>query len=372
MNRNAHRTVCVSALLFALAGFAAPVVSAQPAIAANEVRLCEHPDFLGTCHSIFLDPGMRQRLVRTLPGGMDDEVSSIRIGSGVVAVGFTHKGFQGRWCPFLQDSRDLKKKVRKHNGIISESTGKNWNDWISSLIVTRRSPGNSPMAGELTGVAVFQFAPWRGDEGACAFYPLPQDQSLTKLSVPQLGDYLNDKVSVVSLRGNVEVELYENTNYQGKRLDLPGESGEDRFELDCCSMDGKVSSLIVRYTGGKVEAQGQTPPLLPPERIGEAAGDPHRAPAAPMEAVVAGPITVPQAPSMTLESNTDRFGHNYRDFDLRDARPELCRDACAADPRCLAYTYVKPGIQGEAPRCWLKDEVARATNAPCCVSGVKQ
>jgi len=356
------------------AGVAVPVVSAQPTLAPNEVRMCEHPDFLGNCHSFFLESGMRQRLVRKLPVALDDQVSSIGVGTAVVAIGFPEAGFRGYWYPFDENSRDLKDVTRRHKGLYTKSSGKQWNDWISSIIIARRlgSPGDSHHDAGLTGAAFFQFAPWRGDAGATAFYPLPEDPSKTVFSVPDLGDYMNERASVVSFKGSVEVELYEDANYQGKRLDLPGDSGGDRFELDCCNMERKVSSLIVRYAGGKVEAQGQTPPLLPPERSGEAAGEPHRAPAAPMEAVIAGPITVPQAVSVTLEPNTDRPGHNYRNFELSDASPELCRDACATDPNCRAYTYVKPGIQGGSPRCWLKDDVARTTNAPCCVSGIKR
>lgn len=76
--------------------------------------------------------------------------------------------------------------------------------------------------------------------------------------------------------------------------------------------------------------------------------------------------------SVTLELNSNRPGQDYRDFDLPQANPESCRDACSQDPRCRAFTYVKPGIQGEYARCWLKDSVPPAEHAPCCASGVKQ
>jgi hypothetical protein len=71
-----------------------------------------------------------------------------------------------------------------------------------------------------------------------------------------------------------------------------------------------------------------------------------------------------------LEYNMNRSGSDYRDFDLQEARPDLCLAACNAEPQCLAFTYVNPGVQGPAPRCWLKSAIPDATPNNCCVSGV--
>jgi len=73
-----------------------------------------------------------------------------------------------------------------------------------------------------------------------------------------------------------------------------------------------------------------------------------------------------------LEYNVDRPGSDYRNFDLREARPELCQWACAAEAGCVAFTYVKPGVQGPAARCWLKSRVPTAVSSGCCVSGVNR
>src|SRR5262252_5980233 len=82
------------------------------------------------------------------------------------------------------------------------------------------------------------------------------------------------------------------------------------------------------------------------------------------------PVATQRGSSMEL--NTDRTGMDYKDFDLSEARPELCREACACDPNCRAYTYVKPGIQGPKARCWLKFDVPNPVQNQCCVSGVKK
>jgi len=74
---------------------------------------------------------------------------------------------------------------------------------------------------------------------------------------------------------------------------------------------------------------------------------------------------------LTLEYDVDRPGSDYRDFDLPQAMAEACRDACAGDPQCRAFTYVKPGVQGPNARCWLKESVPQGGPSSCCVSGVK-
>jgi hypothetical protein len=76
-------------------------------------------------------------------------------------------------------------------------------------------------------------------------------------------------------------------------------------------------------------------------------------------------------PAGGLEPNVDRPGADYRSFDLAYPRPEDCRAACMAEPGCVAFTYVNPGVQGPNPRCWLKSQVPQPVTNACCVSGVK-
>ncbi len=64
-------------------------------------------------------------------------------------------------------------------------------------------------------------------------------------------------------------------------------------------------------------------------------------------------------------------GMDYRNFSLPSPDPKLCDQACSEDPKCMAFTYVKPGIQGTEARCWLKSGVPKEVRDPNCVSGVK-
>jgi hypothetical protein len=78
------------------------------------------------------------------------------------------------------------------------------------------------------------------------------------------------------------------------------------------------------------------------------------------------------ASTVTIETSTNRPGEDYRNFELSEPRPELCQAECAGDPKCKAFTYVRPGLQGPRARCWLKSTVPPAAPNPCCVSGVKR
>ena len=66
----------------------------------------------------------------------------------------------------------------------------------------------------------------------------------------------------------------------------------------------------------------------------------------------------------------DRSGSDFRNFEVTDNDPTPCQNACLGDARCRAWTFVKPGVQGAAGRCWLKSAVAVSAARPWRVSGV--
>ncbi len=77
------------------------------------------------------------------------------------------------------------------------------------------------------------------------------------------------------------------------------------------------------------------------------------------------------AQTYVMERDTNRFGEDYKDMDLASPAPRLCAEACLRETRCKAWTYVKPGVQGEKAKCWLKDKVPPPAPDENCVSGVK-
>jgi len=71
-----------------------------------------------------------------------------------------------------------------------------------------------------------------------------------------------------------------------------------------------------------------------------------------------------------VELNTDRPGSDYKGFWISGGC-EQCQKACAKDPKCKAYTYVKPRKKGGKARCWLKYGVPKPVPNKRCISGVK-
>lgn len=65
----------------------------------------------------------------------------------------------------------------------------------------------------------------------------------------------------------------------------------------------------------------------------------------------------------------DRPGSDIVNRALQRSDPALCRKLCGQESRCRAWTFVKPGVQGSAPRCYLKHSVPAVRHSSCCVSG---
>lgn len=72
----------------------------------------------------------------------------------------------------------------------------------------------------------------------------------------------------------------------------------------------------------------------------------------------------------TREADTNRFGGDYQRSTMSTNDPTVCAYWCSQDQRCKAYTYVPPGVQGNAPVCWFKNSVPERTGSPGLVSGV--
>src|SRR4051794_12386971 len=73
------------------------------------------------------------------------------------------------------------------------------------------------------------------------------------------------------------------------------------------------------------------------------------------------PASQPAPGALTFELDVDRRGFDFLQIEMATYDAELCRAACAADPRCRAYTWGKPGIQGAHAHCWLKSDIPEPT-----------
>ena len=58
------------------------------------------------------------------------------------------------------------------------------------------------------------------------------------------------------------------------------------------------------------------------------------------------------------ETSIDRFGGDYRNFELKTGdSDDECKAACTADNKCRAWTFARPGYAGKAPHCFLKKDI---------------
>ncbi len=74
--------------------------------------------------------------------------------------------------------------------------------------------------------------------------------------------------------------------------------------------------------------------------------------------------------SSDLEWGVSYNGGDYASFNLSSSNPKLCRNACEQDSDCVAFTFVREGIQGSSPRCWLKNIVRPIVRRTGRVSGI--
>lgn len=76
------------------------------------------------------------------------------------------------------------------------------------------------------------------------------------------------------------------------------------------------------------------------------------------------------AETVSVEFAKDRMGSDYKGF-ATGIDPDVCRNACAADAVCKAYTYVRAGVKGPDAMCFLKSAAPPPTPDNCCISGAK-
>lgn len=75
---------------------------------------------------------------------------------------------------------------------------------------------------------------------------------------------------------------------------------------------------------------------------------------------------------LRFEIGADRLGGDYRGFAQKASDPRECRDACASDLRCRAFTFARPGTRGPSAYCYLKDRVGISRPNLNYVSGIKE
>jgi hypothetical protein len=145
-------------------------------------------------------PGDR---VDSLPNGMGDQISSMRLmGSSQVTV-FRDRNLRGRSARFIGDVRDLKRE--------------GWNDQISSIDVGRGGGGwrdrlpvwgrNEPTPRE--GACFYQDTDFRGQ-----YFCAPRGATYTALPRG-----FNDRISSIRVFGS-EVRVFQDRNFGGRSTEI--------------------------------------------------------------------------------------------------------------------------------------------------------
>jgi PAN domain len=70
----------------------------------------------------------------------------------------------------------------------------------------------------------------------------------------------------------------------------------------------------------------------------------------------------------SFEIDVDRSGSDYKSLQ-GVSTPDECKQVCARDDQCAAWSHVKAGVQDAQSRCWLKSVAPEPTASSCCVSG---
>lgn len=168
-------------------------------------------------------PGER---LQSLPDGMGDKISSLRIvGTAEVTV-FRDAGWRGRSARFIGDVRDLRRE--------------GWNDQISSVDVGRGAGGGGGWRGDRSPVWGDQPVP---REGACFYrdanFRGPHFCAPRGATYTSLPSGFNDSISSIRLFGS-DVRIFQDRNFGGRsteiRSDVPDLRGNWR---------DKVSSIRV-------------------------------------------------------------------------------------------------------------------------------
>jgi hypothetical protein len=76
-----------------------------------------------------------------------------------------------------------------------------------------------------------------------------------------------------------------------------------------------------------------------------------------------------EATAGQFETNFDRFGMDYEDFE--SPNPLECQAACGGDVKCLAFAFSQPGGLFPTGHCWLKNGVPPPTPRSGFISGAK-
>ncbi len=139
-----------------------------------------------------------------------------------------------------------------------------------------------------------------------------------------------------------------------------------------CACPGEVHSLKRYNSCGGAKPVGTAPFCCPAGSVySNGACHNLRAANASPQTTPAPVATAPAQIDRSFMAGTDLPGSDYRNAALNDNNATTCKTMCATDAKCLAWTWVKPGVQNAKAMCWLKNAVPPSHPNPNVTSGIK-
>ena len=74
--------------------------------------------------------------------------------------------------------------------------------------------------------------------------------------------------------------------------------------------------------------------------------------------------------AVSFEQGYDRPGGQLVGKHTGVGNAQRCSQMCQSNAACIAFTWVKPNIQGPTGVCWLRGSLSNKVANSCCVSGV--
>jgi hypothetical protein len=190
-----------------------------------------------------MSPGTRHKLLPRISPDMEDKISSIQIGSKVAVVLFRGPDFASGWGeqPTIYEETVSKLDIPFN---------------VASLIVYPKAVG-SPLGVWLTDRRYYN------EQNVHAFFPFPEEEDLIEYGWGFMGNVNMDEnangiyaqgLGASPYKNSIQVVLYDQRNWQGTSLTLPGAAGWPSVGLSLGDYDwsDRAVSMRIRWTGPKL------------------------------------------------------------------------------------------------------------------------
>lgn len=198
--------------------------------------------------------------------------------------------------------------------------------------------------------------------GGQAVQPLPETMQIVPVTESSVAEY-DLTILTVENATSLYADVRQNTNGLAPFVYkiVPGTEAVN-VRLCAVNFSGKTCASQLQSISGEGSI------ALPGRPAGALNVSPVRT---PYPIRLTGKVTPVQIATEEFAAGTDRPGSDYRHDPIAGAAVD-CEKRCDVDGNCLAWTWVKPGVQNAQAMCWLKNAVPPAVKNENATSGIKQ